>query len=116
ETVTVANDVVFTGKERQMLTLRASSAVVGTADLGSDDPITVATVNGSAANVGTQITLASGAHLTLNADGSYSYDPSTITGIENRSEERRVGKESTTAKDRHRDQKNNDTCHISVQI
>ena len=32
-------------------------------------------VNGSAASVGTQITLASGALLTVNADGSYSYDP-----------------------------------------
>jgi VCBS repeat-containing protein len=37
--------------------------------------LTVVTVNGSAANVGTTIQLASGALLTLNADGSYTYNP-----------------------------------------
>ena len=35
----------------------------------------VATVNGFEANVGSQITLASGALLTVSADGTYSYDP-----------------------------------------
>ncbi len=45
-------------------------------DSDLDGPaLSVSAVNGSAANVGTQITLASGAHLTLNADGTYSYDP-----------------------------------------
>jgi VCBS repeat-containing protein len=37
--------------------------------------LTVGTVNGSAANVGAPIRLASGALLTLNADGSYTYNP-----------------------------------------
>jgi VCBS repeat-containing protein len=37
--------------------------------------LTVGTVNGTAANVGTTIHLASGALLTVNADGSYTYDP-----------------------------------------
>jgi VCBS repeat-containing protein len=37
--------------------------------------MTVSTVNGSAANVGKPIALASGALLTVNADGSYTYDP-----------------------------------------
>ncbi len=37
--------------------------------------ITVTQVNGASANVGMQITLASGALLTVNSDGSYSYDP-----------------------------------------
>ena len=37
--------------------------------------LTVSTVNGTAANVGTTIHLASGALLTVNADGSYTYDP-----------------------------------------
>jgi Calx-beta domain len=37
--------------------------------------LTVSTVNGSAANVGTPITLASGALLRVNSDGSYAYDP-----------------------------------------
>jgi VCBS repeat-containing protein len=37
--------------------------------------LTVSTVNGTAANVGATIHLASGAMVTLNADGSYTYDP-----------------------------------------
>jgi VCBS repeat-containing protein len=37
--------------------------------------LTVSTVNGSAANVGATIQLASGALLTVNADGSYTYNP-----------------------------------------
>jgi VCBS repeat-containing protein len=39
------------------------------------DSITITAVNGSGANVGTQIVLASGALLTVNADGTYTYDP-----------------------------------------
>ncbi|MCE8510004.1 hypothetical protein KBY28_16250 [Ruegeria pomeroyi] len=39
------------------------------------DPFSVIEVNGNAANVGTQIALASGALLTLNANGTFSYDP-----------------------------------------
>ncbi len=45
-------------------------------DSDVDGPaLAVAAVNGSAANVGTQIALASGALLTLNADGTFAYDP-----------------------------------------
>ena len=39
------------------------------------DPLTVTEVNGVPADVDTQITLASGALLTLNGDGSFDYDP-----------------------------------------
>ena len=39
------------------------------------DSLTVARVNGLAANVGTPVTLASGAIVTLNSDGSFTYDP-----------------------------------------
>ncbi|MEM6400427.1 MAG: ExeM/NucH family extracellular endonuclease [Cyanobacteria bacterium P01_D01_bin.116] len=39
------------------------------------DTLTVTEVNGVAADVGNQITLASGALLTLNQDGTYSYNP-----------------------------------------
>ena len=48
-----------------------------TPDTDADgDLLTVIAVNGSAANVGTQITLpGSNAKLTLNADGSFTYDP-----------------------------------------
>jgi Ca2+-binding RTX toxin-like protein len=75
----------------------ANATIIGGSVIANDDPdgpfpivATVATVNGSAANVGTQITLASGAHLTLNADGTYTYDPnhafdtlSAVTGATN---------------------------------
>ncbi len=46
-----------------------------TADTDADDPLTITQVNGLLANVGAQITLASGALLTVNADGTFSYDP-----------------------------------------
>ncbi|MEA3065099.1 MAG: hypothetical protein QOJ27_1545 [Sphingomonadales bacterium] len=60
--------------------------VIGTGDLfaahgsGADsdpegDPFVITAVNGVGANVGAQITLASGAKLTVLADGTYSYDP-----------------------------------------
>lgn len=57
----------------------AAHGVLANDSAEADDPLHVSAVNGSAAGVGTMITLASGAHLTLNADGSYAYDPSTIT-------------------------------------
>ena len=37
--------------------------------------LSVSAVNGVAANVGVQFALGSGALLTMNADGSYSYNP-----------------------------------------
>ncbi|WP_232225067.1 Ig-like domain-containing protein [Dactylococcopsis salina] len=39
------------------------------------DSLTVSAVNGEESNVGSELTLASGALLTLNADGSFEYDP-----------------------------------------
>ncbi|MBP1857871.1 beta strand repeat-containing protein [Rhizobium herbae] len=45
------------------------------ADTDPDSALSVIEVNGLAANVGTAVTLASGALLTLNADGTFSYDP-----------------------------------------
>jgi VCBS repeat-containing protein len=45
-------------------------------DSDADGPsLTIASVNGSAANVGQTIVLSSGAKLTVGSDGSYSYDP-----------------------------------------
>ena len=44
-------------------------------DLISPTALTVTEVNGVSASVGNEITLSSGALLTLNADGSYDYDP-----------------------------------------
>ena len=45
------------------------------ADADVDGPLQVGKVNGSTASVGSQIRLTSGALVTLNADGSYVYDP-----------------------------------------
>ena len=42
---------------------------------GDTDPLSVSMVNGVAASVGTEITLPSGALLTLRADGTYDYNP-----------------------------------------
>lgn len=39
------------------------------------DPLNVSAVNGDAASVGVEVTLASGALLTVNPDGSFTYDP-----------------------------------------
>ncbi len=47
----------------------------GTDSDADGPPLSIAAVNGSAANVGSQITLASGALLTVNLDGTFSYDP-----------------------------------------
>ncbi|MEL7035671.1 MAG: Ig-like domain-containing protein [Cyanobacteria bacterium J06592_8] len=43
----------------------------------NNDPLIVTEVNGNAADVGSQITLNSGALLTLNADGTFDYDPNS---------------------------------------
>ncbi|MCA9052783.1 MAG: tandem-95 repeat protein, partial [Planctomycetaceae bacterium] len=50
----------------------------GTPDSDVDDivaSLTVTQVQGSAANVGMQVTLASGARVTVNSDGTYTYNP-----------------------------------------
>lgn len=44
-------------------------------DVDASTTLTVTEVNGVAGDVGTEITLASGALLTLNADGTFDYDP-----------------------------------------
>jgi Ca2+-binding RTX toxin-like protein len=49
------------------------------ADSDPDGPaLSIIAVNGVSANVGTQITLASGALVTINADGSFHYDPNHV--------------------------------------
>jgi Ca2+-binding RTX toxin-like protein len=44
-------------------------------------PLAIAEVNGNPADVGMRITLASGAHLTVNADGTFSYEPNVSTQV-----------------------------------
>src|SRR3546814_19669740 len=56
------------------------------------DTVAVRAVNGVAADVGSQVALASGALLTLNADGSVSYDPNgQFESLGERSEEHTSG-------------------------
>jgi VCBS repeat-containing protein len=52
-----------------------ATALAGNVKSNDVNPGSVASVNGVAGNVGHQISLASGAYLTLNADGTFSYDP-----------------------------------------
>ena len=82
EPVDAQNDTGATVDEETPLVGHRGLGVLFNDNVGSDDPVHVSAVNGSAGDVGNAITLASGATLTLNADGSYTYDPTTITGIE----------------------------------
>jgi VCBS repeat-containing protein len=53
----------------------AGNVLTNDTDVDTGDTRTVTEVNGVGANVGNQIPLASGALLTVNAGGSYTYDP-----------------------------------------
>ena len=78
--ISAVDDAKSTLNEDTALTVIAADGV-----LSNDSPssgLTVSAVNGAAGDIGNPIILASGATLTLNADGSYVYDPSTITNIE----------------------------------
>jgi len=67
----VANDDAISAPEGSPV-----SGSVFDNDSDDDGPaLAVEEVNGQAADVGVEITLASGALLTLNADGTYTYDP-----------------------------------------
>jgi VCBS repeat-containing protein len=68
------NDTASTG-ENQVLVILTSGVLANDTDADAGDTKTVVAVNGQAAAVGTQITLASGALLTAQADGNYRYDP-----------------------------------------
>uniref|UniRef100_UPI0031E3EFB4 cadherin-like domain-containing protein n=1 Tax=Inquilinus sp. TaxID=1932117 RepID=UPI0031E3EFB4 len=72
----VAQSDAFATNEALVITTGNVFADNGSgADSDLDSALAVAAVNGSAAAVGVMITLASGAHLTLNADGTFIYDP-----------------------------------------
>ncbi len=51
------------------------NGIAADSDPDANDTLTVTAVNGSSTDIGNQITLASGALLTLNSDGTYSYNP-----------------------------------------
>ena len=71
----VAADDAGSTTEDDVLVVAANGVLSNDTDPDTGDVLTITEVNGSAANVGNQITLASGALLTMNSDGSYSYDP-----------------------------------------
>ncbi len=74
ETNAVAVDDAATTDEDTALAVPAPGVLGNDINLDGD-PLTVTEVEGSAADVGVQIALGSGALLTANADGSFSYDP-----------------------------------------
>ncbi|MDZ8104290.1 MAG: Ig-like domain-containing protein [Nostoc sp. DedQUE12a] len=67
-----ATDDIVTANEDNAVN---GNVLTNDTDPDTGDTLTVSAVNGNAANVGNQITLASGALLTLNSDGSYNYNP-----------------------------------------
>ena len=69
DAITVPEDSGLTGS------VFADNGSGADSDPVESDPISVTEVNGVAASVGNQITLPSGALLTVNSDGTYSYDP-----------------------------------------
>ena len=65
------DDVLVTSEDNT-----ATLSVLGNdSDLDADDVLTVTQVNGNAVTVGVPVTLASGAEVTLNADGTFGYNP-----------------------------------------
>jgi VCBS repeat-containing protein len=70
----VAVNDAGTTNENTNLTV-AAPGVLGNDSDPDVEALSVAEINGSAADVGDEITLTSGAKVTLNADGSYTYKP-----------------------------------------
>ncbi|BAY21588.1 hypothetical protein NIES2100_13440 [Calothrix sp. NIES-2100] len=68
---TATNDSVTTNED----TAVNGNVLTNDTDPDTGDILTVSAVNGNAANVGNQITLTSGALLTLNANGTFAYNP-----------------------------------------
>ncbi len=71
-----------TTDEDTVLTVPAPGVLGNDVDLDLGDMLTVSAVNGAPANVGTPLTLASGAVVTVNADGSYVYDPTGVAAFQ----------------------------------
>ncbi len=71
----VAPNHSYTIRHDQSLTVDGSDnpTLLTNASDADGDPLSVSSVNGSTANVGQQITLASGAEVTVQADGTFTY-------------------------------------------
>jgi VCBS repeat-containing protein len=74
-TATADQGINFTTNEGIILNINAANGVLANDTDPEEEPLIVNAVEGEEDNVGTELELASGALLTLNADGSYSYDP-----------------------------------------
>jgi len=70
----IANPDNYTTSEDTVLTVSAPGVLANDSD-PDGDTLSVAQVNGSAADVGKAVSLPSGAVLTVNPDGSFAYDP-----------------------------------------
>src|SRR5262249_47050284 len=70
-----ANNDTASVAENGTLTVNAPGILANDTDLDVADTKTVVAVNAQPAAIGKQITLGSGAHLTVQADGRYTYDP-----------------------------------------
>ncbi|MFK7972215.1 MAG: beta strand repeat-containing protein [Bacteroidia bacterium] len=80
---TAVADVGATSQDVVLIKNAATGVLSNDTDPDAGDTKTVSAVNGVAANVGNSIALASGATITINADGSYTYDPKCVaTGNE----------------------------------
>jgi hypothetical protein len=78
----VADNEGYGTDQNQGFTVTAAGILVGDTDVDLD-VLTVGTVNGSAANVGTAILTTSNGTVTVNADGSFSYTPANaFTGAD----------------------------------
>ncbi|PQO25491.1 hypothetical protein C5Y96_24435 [Blastopirellula marina] len=71
----VAQDDAFATESDTALTLAVAGVLMNDSDVDNGDTMTVTAVDGEAASVGTPIALAGGGMLTLNADGSMTFDP-----------------------------------------
>ncbi len=69
-----AGDDAGSVAEDGTLVVAADGVLSNDSDPDATDVLNVSAVEGAAANVGAAVTLASGAIVTMNADGSYSYD------------------------------------------
>jgi len=71
----VAEDDAFATESDTALTLTVAGVLTNDSDVDNGDTLTVSAVNGDAANVGQSVALEGGGLLTLNADGSMTFDP-----------------------------------------
>ncbi len=71
----LANENDFSIAANGKLAVGASGSVLKNDTDANGDTLAIVAVNGSAASVGNTITLASGAKVKLNADGTFDYDP-----------------------------------------